>query len=81
MCKSSFSMFLLWPWIWEENMKILGLVNESNGYYNFKPLYELKNNELLELADHTIEDLEENRNSYGELNQTAYKLNAPKLID
>ena len=63
------------------NMKILGLVNESNGYYNFKPLYELKNSELLELADHTIEDLEENRNSYGELNQTAYKLNAPKLID
>ena len=62
-------------------MKILGLVNESNGYYNFKPLYELKNSELLELADHTIEDLEENRNSYGELNQTAYKLNAPKLID
>ena len=38
-------------------MKILGLVNESNGYYNFKPLYELKNNELLELADHTIEDI------------------------
>ena len=102
-------------------MKILGLVNESNGYYNFKPLYELKNNELLELADHTIEEiipgseklninlgfglqdrnrienfffndslmvldfepaeLEENRNSHGELNQTAYKLNAPKLID
>ena len=38
-------------------MKILGLVNESNGYYNFKPLYELKNNELLELEDHTIEEI------------------------
>lgn len=102
-------------------MKILGLVNESNGYYNFKPMYELVNNDILELSDHEVEnllmgseklninlgfglhdrdrierfflddslmvldfepsELEENRNSYGELNQTAYKLNASRLID
>ena len=102
-------------------MKILGLVNESNGYYNFKPLYKLQHDELIELTTFSVEsiiprseklninlwfglqdrsrienfffddslmvidfereELEENRNSFGELNQTAYKLNAPKLID
>lgn len=33
------------------------------------------------VVDFEPSELEENRNSYGELNQTAYKLNAPKLID
>lgn len=102
-------------------MKILGLVNESNGYYNFTPLYEIVNGDILELSDYEIEsmlegseklninlgfglhdrdriesyfiddslmvldfdpsELEENRNALGELNQTAYKLNAPRLLD
>lgn len=37
--------------------------------------------DALMVVDFEPSELEENRNSYGELNQTAYKLNAPKLID
>ena len=101
--------------------KTLGLVQEINGFYNFKPYYDISNGKIQELYDqdlrailpgsdylninlsfsyaekNTMEatffdnslfvvefdqnDLEDNLNGYGELNPTAYKVNALKLYD
>ena len=101
--------------------KTLGLVQEINGFYNFKPYYDITNGRIEELYDQDLRamlpgseylninlsfkmsekstmdatffdnsmcvvefeasDLEDNLNNYGQLNPTAYKVNALKLYD
>lgn len=101
--------------------KTLGLVQEINGFYNFKPYYDMSNGRIEELYDQDLRDmlpgsdylninlsfkmaekstmdatffdnsmcvvefnhndLEDNLNNHGELNPTAYKVNALKMYD
>ena len=101
--------------------RVLGLIQESNGFYNFKPCYDMANGTLEELYNQDImamlpgseylninfafslkdkaqmdatfyendlcvlefdqNDLEDNLNNKGQLNATAYKIDALKLYD